>query len=280
MDTESCIQKSCVAQVSVVIPCYRCKETIRRAIDSVYRQSLLPAEVILIDDASPDDTLSLLHQYAAEYAPGWIKVVSLNVNSGPGTARNEGWNMATQRYVAFLDSDDSWHHQKIELQYEWMVQNPTAVLTGQKGLTIDAVSEVMSRLYEKGDVTFTEVTRHQLLVSNQFSTPSIMLRRDLPFRFPEGKRFCEDYELWCDICCSVLKCYSINQPLTFCHKPLYGSTGLSSHLWQMEKGELDVYKAMHGKRKIGGAYSYVLKTWSLIRYVRRALNTRFGSASG
>lgn len=275
MDTESFGQKTSVAQVSVVIPCYRCKDTIRRAIDSVYRQSLRPAEVILTDDASPDDTLDVLHKCAAEYPEGWIKVISLAVNAGPGTARNEGWNVATQRYVAFLDSDDSWHPKKIELQYEWMERNPKAVLTGQKGHTIDSSSVVASMPYEQDDVTFTQVTCHQLLVSNQFSTPSIMVRRELRFRFPKGKRFCEDYELWCDICCSGLKCYSINQPLTFCHKPLYGATGLSSHLWKMEKGELGVYSSMRAKRKIGWSYSCLLKAWSLIRYVRRALKIRF-----
>ncbi|MFO2464112.1 glycosyltransferase [Pseudomonas sp. 15FMM2] len=270
-------QEPSVARVSVVIPCYCCKSTIRRALESVYLQSLRPAEVILIDDSSPDDTLSFLYELAAEYSKGWIKVGSLAVNSGPGTARNKGWDMATQRYVAFLDSDDSWHHNKIELQYDWMERNPEAVLTGQKGLMIDVASSEVRTLYGHGDVKFTEVIKKRLLISNHFSTPSIMLRRELTFRFPESKRFCEDYELWCELCCSGLKCYSMDQPLTFCHKPLYGAAGLSSHLWKMEKGELGVYSAMREKRKIGRVHSCALKAWSLVRYVRRALKIRYSS---
>ncbi|RUQ46024.1 glycosyltransferase, partial [Corynebacterium pseudodiphtheriticum] len=62
MVTESSVQNPDTAWVSVVIPCYRCKETIRRALDSVYHQSLRPAEVILVDDASPDNTLNFLFE--------------------------------------------------------------------------------------------------------------------------------------------------------------------------------------------------------------------------
>ncbi len=278
MATESSVQNPNIARVSVVIPCYRCKETIRRALDSVYHQSLRPAEVILVDDASPDDTLNLLFELAKEYPANWVKVISLVVNSGPGTARNEGWGLASQPYVAFLDSDDSWHYKKIELQYEWMQSNPEVSLTGQKGLTIEESSSIATASYESSDVSFTRVLKHQLLLSNKFSTPSIMLRRDLPLRFPEGKRFCEDYELWCVLSCSGFECYSIDKPLTFCHKPLYGHAGLSGNLWDMEKGELEVYKVLRTQGKVEAYYYYFLKVWSLMRYLRRASKIKLGSS--
>ncbi|WP_339456859.1 glycosyltransferase family 2 protein [Pseudomonas sp. EA_65y_Pfl1_P120] len=271
MVTEPDMQSSRVARVSVVIPCYCCKDTVRRAVDSVYQQSLRPAEIILVDDASPDDTLALLTALAEEYPTGWISIVALVANAGPGTARNEGWNVASQPYVAFLDSDDSWHSQKIELQYGWMQRNPTVALTGQTGLTIEASSAVTIEYYTKEDVAFSQVLSRELLLSNRFSTPSVMLRKELPFRFPEGKRFCEDYELWCDLCCSGFACYSINKPLTFCYKPLYGHAGLSGNLWKMELGELRVYSALRANRKIQFISYCSLMLWSLARYIRRAI---------
>ncbi|WP_426134525.1 glycosyltransferase family 2 protein [Pseudomonas sp. PWP3-1b2] len=279
MVTESDVPSSSAARVSVVIPCYCCKDTVRRAVDSVYQQSLRPAEVILVDDASPDDTLALLTALAGEYPRGWINIVSLAANAGPGTARNEGWNAASQPYVAFLDSDDSWHRQKIEVQYGWMQRNPTVALTGQTGLTIEASSVVATEYYAEEDVVFSSVSSRELLLSNRFSTPSVMVRKALPFRFPEGKRFCEDYELWCDLCCSGYSCYSMNKPLTFCYKPLYGHAGLSGNLWKMEKGELGVYRALRGKKKIGFMSYCSLTFWSLARYVRRAMKLMFGRGS-
>src|SRR5215831_14326963 len=97
------------APVSAVIPCYRCGATIRRALESVAGQTLLPSEVILVDDCSADGTEAELRQIATEYPQGWIKVVSLSANGGPGVARNGGWDAAAQPYVAFLDADDCWH---------------------------------------------------------------------------------------------------------------------------------------------------------------------------
>ena len=59
--------------VSVVIPCYRCAQTLGRAVASVAAQTSLPMELILIDDASADETRSVLHDLPGRYPPGaWV----------------------------------------------------------------------------------------------------------------------------------------------------------------------------------------------------------------
>src|SRR5690606_11478324 len=104
--------------------------TVVRAVASVDAQTLLPAEVILVDDSSGDGTLNVLYSLQEKYTPGWIKVLALPENVGAGEARNAGWEMATQDYIAFLDADDSWHPQKIEIQYEWMRSHIDVSFTG------------------------------------------------------------------------------------------------------------------------------------------------------
>ena len=69
------------ASVSVVVPCFRCTDTIERAIASVAAQTVVPEEVILVDDASGDGTRMLLHEISRRYAPGWIKLVLLDGRS-------------------------------------------------------------------------------------------------------------------------------------------------------------------------------------------------------
>lgn len=120
------------ADVSVVIPCYRCSDVIERAVTSVWEQTLRPAEVILVDDCSGDGTVDTLYALQKKFPPNWIKVIELEQNSGPGEARNAGWAAASHSYVAFLDADDSWHPQKIEIQYSWMIEHPDVVLTGHE----------------------------------------------------------------------------------------------------------------------------------------------------
>ncbi|RMP09446.1 glycosyltransferase family 2 protein [Pseudomonas marginalis] len=261
------------ADVSVVIPCYKCKDTIIRALDSVFNQTTRPVEVILVEDASGDETLKTLLDLRDSYPNGWIKVITLTRNSGPATARNEGWNSSTQRYIAFLDSDDSWHPQKIEIQYGWMEENLEASITGQSGTFSSNISEIESKkIYVEG-AEFHCIKKRTLLMSNKFATSSVMLRKDIDLRFPENKRFCEDYELWCTLMAEGHKCYYMNCALTFFYKPLYGFSGLSSNLWSMEKGELDVYSGLYRNGYIGFIYCVSLQLWSMTRYMRRAFKT-------
>lgn len=279
MDSKALIKLSGFADVSVVIPCYCCKNTIKRSIESVYNQTLRPAEIILVEDASNDGTLEYLNFLAKEYSEGWIKVVSLSVNSGPGTARNEGWNASNQRYVAFLDSDDSWHPQKIEIQFFWMEQNPDVALTGQMGAVISEALDAVKKSYNMSEVVFSEISKFRLLLSNRFSTPSVLIRRDVQYRFTTGKRFCEDYELWCKVVCAGHVCCSVNVPLTFCYKPLYGHAGLSGELWNMESGELSVYDVLHKNGSVNMVVALFLKAWSLMRYGRRTIRIKFAKVS-
>jgi len=256
-----------LASISVVIPCYRCVDSISHAVKSVYEQTLRPLEVILVNDCSPDATLARLHEEQLAYPQGWIKVISLPLNAGPGTARNAGWAAARGKYIAFLDADDTWRQNKLEVQYNWLESHPDAVLLGQsfKGGEVVEMS--------KCAVNFTPVTQRMLLRQNYFSTPSVMVRRDVVHRFHEGKRYCEDYQLWCDICFAGNPCYTVDYPLFDVHKPVYGASGLSGQLWRMEVGELAVYRSLLKQGRIGLLTFAVASTWSLAKYGRRVVKS-------
>ena len=74
------------ASVSVIVPCFRSADTIGRALQSIDEQTIRPREVILVDDASGDETLGVLLKKKSEYEPEWIKVLVLATNSGPAAA--------------------------------------------------------------------------------------------------------------------------------------------------------------------------------------------------
>jgi glycosyltransferase involved in cell wall biosynthesis len=258
------------ARVSVIIPCYRCSETIERAVVSVAEQTLQPVEVILVDDCSGDDTLTTLYQIQANYLQDWIKVIALPKNAGAGTARNVGWEVATQPYIAFLDSDDSWHAQKIEIQYGWMMKNPNVALTGHACQQVDDEGAVNGKEdFSIVDSRFIAFTKKKLLLSNRFFTPSVMLRRDIVQRYPNGKRYSEDYQLLLEICCAGLQCYRSELPLAYLYKAAYGEAGLSAALWQMEKWELDTYLSLFKTKSIQLGTLLFLVGWSLAKFLRR-----------
>jgi glycosyltransferase involved in cell wall biosynthesis len=253
-----------VAPVSAIISCYNCESSITRAIDSVLNQTLRPAELILVNDASTDKTLSVLNDIASRHA--WIKLVNLEINKGAANARNRGWDFSTQTYIAFLDADDAWHPKKIEIQYGFMKDNYDIALCGHEALISPKSIET------NWNVSAFEVkciSSCELLISNAFVTPSVMVKRGLDVRFESEKRYMEDHALWMNIAFKGLKVAKLSQKLAVIYKPMYGASGLSSHMWAMEKSELDNYIQLYSYRKIRLFTLVSLILYSLAKYVRR-----------
>ena len=94
-------------KISVIVPCYNVKEYVGRCIDSLLAQTIGKEhmEIILVNDASGDDTLSVLMEYESRF-PEQIMVIDLPENMRQGGARNIGFSYATGRYIGFVDSDD------------------------------------------------------------------------------------------------------------------------------------------------------------------------------
>jgi len=96
--------------VSCIIPCYNAERFLRDALESVFAQTLPPAEVIVIDDGSTDRSAEVAARDA-----GRITYVRQD-NAGPAAARNRGVELARGEFIAFLDADDLWHREKLERQ--------------------------------------------------------------------------------------------------------------------------------------------------------------------
>lgn len=100
-------------EISVIVPTYNRRYEIFSALDSVFSQTVAVSEIIVVDDASTDDTVDALSKASF---PVPVRVIPLARNQGPAVARNAGIMAASGNYVAFLDSDDIWLPYKIERQ--------------------------------------------------------------------------------------------------------------------------------------------------------------------
>lgn len=256
------------APVSVVIPCFRCSKTIERAVSSVARQVVLPLEIVLVEDHSGDGTLAALEHLAEKYPQCRIKIVALPENVGAGGARNAGWNASSGEYVAFLDADDAWHHQKIQIQYEWMRNNPEVMLTGHRSVPKKRDDPILA---PTNKITARLVSRSGLLLSNAFSTRTAMLHRGLPVHFDPSRRYMEDHWWLLQIAFSKFEIYKIELPLAYTFKADYGEGGLSGSLWEMEKGELANYRELQENGAIARPLALILAAYSLSKYFRRAV---------
>ena len=104
--------------VSVIMASYNAENYLHEAIDSVLSQTYKNWELFVIDDCSKDNSVRIIEEYTKN--DNRIKLIASNINQGPGLTRNLGLKLAKGRYIAFLDSDDIWLDNKLELQIEFM----------------------------------------------------------------------------------------------------------------------------------------------------------------
>lgn len=252
--------------ISVVVPCFNCANTIERAVRSITAQTRLPAEVILVDDGSDDGTVNALVSLRDSCSPEWIKIIHLSRNRGPSVARNAGWDVAKHPFIAFLDADDSWHPRKLELQYAVLEGNASIMLISHRMNVSPMEKSAWPAICE---ANLRIVPRHWMLFTNPFPTPSVVLRRDLPFRFDERHRRGEDYLLWANIVLSGRQAGKLDQVLGVLHKPAYGSGGLSRDLRAMDCAAAKVLRQLHEEGRFSFAEYVIASVVHRLKRVRR-----------
>ena len=101
-----------IPTISIIIPTFNRAHLLERTINSVLKQTYTDFEIIIIDDASQDNTKDIVQRFKNKN----IKYLRQNENKGAPAARNRGIQEAKGRYIAFLDSDDEWVPEKLEKQ--------------------------------------------------------------------------------------------------------------------------------------------------------------------
>ena len=249
--------------VSIIIPCYNSSKTIIRALKSVINQTYKNFEIILIDDGSIDNTKELIESFfinkEVEYKYIYQK------NSGPSTARNNGVINSNGEYMAFLDSDDEWHFQKLEIQMKLIIEKNLNFLASTytyDNLENENIDEIELRQY-----SFTK-----LLFSNKFSTPGVIMKKTF-FQelggFDVSMKYAEDYDLWIRASIKEDLNLIINPKLFKLYKNAYGDSGLSSHMFSMYKSELYLFKKIKAKKNINILEYVFFNIFVTIKFIRR-----------
>ena len=107
--------------ISIITPMYNSNDFVENTIKSVQTQTYQNCELIVIDDASTDGSAKIAESFATK--DDRIKLIKLDSNKGPAAARNRGIKEASGWYIAFLDSDDLWHEEKLYKQLKFMKKN-------------------------------------------------------------------------------------------------------------------------------------------------------------
>jgi glycosyltransferase involved in cell wall biosynthesis len=189
--------KQNLSLVSVIINCYNGEEYLKQAIDSIYNQTYKNWEIIFWDNCSTDKSAEIAKNYGDK-----VLYYKSNINTTLGEARTEAIKKVNGEYITFLDCDDIWLENKLDLQVDFMTQNPEFILC------YGSIQEITSQ----GDFFRDVLTIHEsgfllkeLLLQYDISILTSMINRDLliesKLNFDPQVSASEEYCLFMQLAC-------------------------------------------------------------------------------
>jgi glycosyltransferase involved in cell wall biosynthesis len=149
-----------MTRISVIIPTYKHRDFVAKAIDSVLQQSVKPIEIIVINDGSPDDTSVVLQPFVQNHSITYIE----QPNAGQANARNRGIQIAQGDYIALLDDDDFWQPNTLELLSTALNDRPQCVVAYGYANTFGDRTEKYPQTGHDGQV-FQRLLRGNIMLS-------------------------------------------------------------------------------------------------------------------
>ena len=236
--------------VSVITPAYNSSKYIDAAIESVINQTYSNWEMLIIDDASSDDTCAIVESYIAKDSR--IRLFRCETNAGAAKARNIGLENALGRFIAYLDADDIWNKDKLEKQIRFMTEKAYAFSCTSYEVIDDNGNALHKSIHmlEKADYK-------KFLMNNLLQTVGIMVDISIADKslliMPDIRRR-QDAATWLQVLKAGYPCYGMNEVLA---KYRRANNSLSSNKFKAAKGVWKLYREVEHLPFFFSCYCYV-----------------------
>jgi len=182
--------------ISVVIPTYNSEIFITKALETVFSQTYNNYEVIVSDDGSTDNTVGVVKSFFTKYHSR-NKTLLISKHEGPGAARNKGIENASGDWISFLDSDDLWNHNKLELVARYIFNNQGVDIVCHSLVDIEGPKETLmvpSKYFNNKIDPFLSIYRENCLY-----TSALTIKKNILYQaglFDNMLPSSQDYDLW------------------------------------------------------------------------------------
>ena len=205
MEKEKEIEKE---KVSIIVPMYNAEKFIGKTIESVLAQTYQNWEMLIMNDVSTDNSLAIVSVYAKKDER--IKIVNTEKNVGVVKGRNFLIDLASGKYIAFLDADDYWHNEKLEKQIKFMKEK-NASISCTEYTRVKENEEKINDVIIKENIFYNDMLKNNYLgcLTVMYDTEKIGKRY-----FKELEKN-EDYVLWLEIVKDVDIIYGLKENLAY-----------------------------------------------------------------
>lgn len=245
--------------VSIVMPAYNAEKYIGEAIESVLNQTYSNYELIIVDDASKDQTANIVKKLVVKTDN--IRFYQNEKNKGVSYTRNFAISKAYGDWIAFLDSDDKWHKEKLEKQVKLLLDKPNAKLVFTGSAFIDKNSNRYSYILKVPE----KISQKELFKQNIISCSSVLTTKEYLQKIQmHGDEMHEDFAVWLQILKFEDFAYGINEPLL-----LYRITqnSKSANKFKSAKMTFQVYRTS-GLNGFRAVYYMIFYTYRSIKKYR------------
>lgn len=258
--------------VSVIVPYYNNEKTIIRAIESVVNQQYKNLELIIINDGSTDNSYKIVCEYLKKIKG--IRTLHISQkNLGPSVARNNGIKKSKGKYIAFLDSDDSWELIKIKRQIEFLKENKHVDMLGCNFNILDEKNRIKKHYFVKSN---KKITFRNMLYKHYYATPCVIVKKEVLLKsglFNEGQFYMEDSLLFTTIC-RKFNAHMTNEFLVNTYKNSFGQSGLSKNIQKMQKYEIYNFRTLYHENRSENKKIYLIEyifimLFSYLKFIRR-----------
>ncbi len=182
--------------ISIIMPVYNNSIYLNESIESVLNQTFENFELIIIDDGSIDNTIHILEYY--KKLDERVKIFRNQKNIGIAKSLNKGISLSNGKYIARIDSDDTWESDKLKKQINYLKKKPDIVLLGSNAIYINEKGEIIKN--KNNPIYFSDnKIRKNILKYNLFCHSSVIFQKDHVKKlgyYNEKYPNTEDYELW------------------------------------------------------------------------------------
>lgn len=218
-------------KISIIMPVYNRQETIKNSIFCILNQSYTNFELIIVDDASTDNTSAIILSFEDER----IKHIVLNKNVGAAAARNIGIRQSKGDWISFQDSDDYWEPDKLRKQVELINDRSPSIIFSSFIRYKYGSEEYIPRGRKYVNLPKEGNLHNQLLLGNFIATPTVLIPKTFLEKvggFNEQMPRFQDWELWLRLS-AYYPFIWIDEPLVRVH---YTENSISSDMSKMIRG--------------------------------------------